>query len=505
MTEAATRADLEAFLVDRFGVGSPRIAEGVALLDNATLGSKIPNIALRAALASLLGTTGEPTVDEWLTNPLLGSITFADLASGEIGRSVGSPVVFVEINDTYQYESYLSFAGLLVHESLHTDTTNSYEEELANTAIQFVVHMEQLSVRPEIASVNTELSQFFNTLTLARLNSGSSDELRIFSSQGPLFPGAGIDDLDQFSEILTAEITGNPTAGTALLDVILVGLAESGNTWVPGGDFGDALDFLDLNHAGLEPAEILAAAQALELAVPKALSISIGDATAHEGDVGNPLSISFAVTLSRGWDEPITVDYVIVPGTATAPDDLQDRNGAVKTLKFNPSVRTGLTPTSKFITVSVAPDLADELDEGFSVVLSNPSGIWSLGRSTAQGFIADDDPGVGVGVGDASIVEGDSGTSNKVKVWLTLDAPALIPITVDYSVVGGTATTDVDFKQRPSKTVTFSPGQTKKAVTLTVYPDVVPEGDETILVTLTNAVGTSIADGSGTLTILDDD
>lgn len=78
---------------------------------------------------------------------------------------------------------------------------------------------------------------------------------------------------------------------------------------------------------------------------------------------------------------------------------------------------------------------------------------------------------------------------------------------VDYARIGGTATPGVDFTLNPG-TKSWSAGSTVfKAVSFTVLPDTLAEGDETIVVRLSNPTdGTAIGTPDTlTITIVDDD
>ena len=54
-------------------------------------------------------------------------------------------------------------------------------------------------------------------------------------------------------------------------------------------------------------------------------------------------------------------------------------------------------------------------------------------------------------------------------------------------------------------TLTFSPGDTSKNIPITVASDIIDEVDETVIVTLSNPSNVTVSDGSGELTITDDD
>lgn len=92
-----------------------------------------------------------------------------------------------------------------------------------------------------------------------------------------------------------------------------------------------------------------------------------------------------------------------------------ERGERAGNLTIRPVVKTGLTPTIKTISASVVPDTSVEGNETLHVVLSNPPGGYALGTSVATGTIIDDDGEVGlrVGIGDASVTEGNSGAANR--------------------------------------------------------------------------------------------
>ena len=87
---------------------------------------------------------------------------------------------------------------------------------------------------------------------------------------------------------------------------------------------------------------------------------------------------------------------------------------------------------------------------------------------------------------------------------VTLNPSSLQTVTVDYATSDGTATSGADYTAA-SGSLTFSPGDTTKTVTVTIADDDVDESDETFNLTLADAVNASIPIPSGTFTIRDDD
>jgi hypothetical protein len=135
-----------------------------------------------------------------------------------------------------------------------------------------------------------------------------------------------------------------------------------------------------------------------------------------------------------------------------------------------------------------------------------------LGHDFAFRVISASPPGVSVG--DASSLEGDAG-SRALNVPVTLTEPSSSPLTVSYTLAGGTATggtspdPGVDFNDLggASGSVTLAAGAMIAYVPISVYGDSSAEPDETVALTLTSVTGGaySIARASGTGTILNDD
>lgn len=77
-------------------------------------------------------------------------------------------------------------------------------------------------------------------------------------------------------------------------------------------------------------------------------------------------------------------------------------------------------------------------------------------------------------------------------------------VTVRATTASGSATAPDDYKHI-NKVVKFKPGKTSGFLVVPVQPDAAVEGAETLSVTLSEAVGGTIVDGTGIGTIVDDD
>jgi hypothetical protein len=106
-------------------------------------------------------------------------------------------------------------------------------------------------------------------------------------------------------------------------------------------------------------------------------------------------------------------------------------------------------------------------------------------------------------VNDVTVTEGDSGTKNAV-FTVALSASSGESVTVDYATTDGSARVPDDYLAA-SGTLTFSPGELSKQVTVAVVGDTLDEPHETYALDLSNPLGATVADGRGAGTILDND
>jgi hypothetical protein len=238
--------------------------------------------------------------------------------------------------------------------------------------------------------------------------------------------------------------------------------------------------------------------------------ISVGSASVAEGTTGNPRTISFPVTISAIPTTNVSVSYSIQgDGSATGAKkagpgvDFKTKTGVVKFPAFAKA-------TTKYVTTQVYPDSAQEGDETFAVVLSNPTGGFGIGTATGTGTIIDDDPGTGLRayVGDESIWEGNGGKQQVAKVLVSLSDPATTKFSLTITIGGGTAQVGTDYKKALTEKLTFAPKQFQKVISLPVFPNTGHQGNRTINVVLSNpnpAGSVTLTRPVGTMTILDDD
>ncbi len=188
-----------------------------------------------------------------------------------------------------------------------------------------------------------------------------------------------------------------------------------------------------------------------------------------------------------------TVDYYTVDGLALAGQDYEGTNG---TLTFAPG------ETGRAISVPLLNNSLVQPKHEFYIVLTNASDnalIQPPGIATVT--IIDYDANVGFSSANYSVNE--FGFLANITLIRTGVSNRLL--SVDYAALPGTATTNLDFYPT-NGTVIFGFGQTTQSFSVQIRDDFLDEGNETVLLVLSNLVGEgTLGRSNATLTIIDDD
>ncbi len=227
---------------------------------------------------------------------------------------------------------------------------------------------------------------------------------------------------------------------------------------------------------------------------PNTPTVSIGDLSHAEGNTGST-AFDFPLTLSHSAAQDVTVHYSTSNGTAASGSDYTAVSNATATITAG--------QTTGVATVQVTGDTAAEPNETFAVTLSSPANA-TIADGSATGTITNDDgppPLPTLSIGDASITEGNSGTS-PMTFPVTLSSASGSNVTAHFQTTDGTATAPADYKTA-SGTVTITAGMTSAPVTVNIVGDKLKETDETFTVSLSSPSGATIADGDATGTIHD--
>ncbi|MBX7072493.1 MAG: hypothetical protein K1X71_05045 [Pirellulales bacterium] len=217
-------------------------------------------------------------------------------------------------------------------------------------------------------------------------------------------------------------------------------------------------------------------------------SISISDVVKVEGNTGNSpfTQFVFNVTLSKESDTPISVNYNTTPNGATAGADFEAVTNGVLTFAAG--------ETSKTITINVVGDTLDENDEGFRVVLSNPTNLAKLADATAEATITDDDASPTISItGPTTVEEGDSGLT-PIQYTISLNTVSGRDVTFRFALEGITATVGQDVQLPPiTQPITILAGQTTATVTVNVVGDLLAEGAETFRARISEITNADLA------------
>ena len=200
---------------------------------------------------------------------------------------------------------------------------------------------------------------------------------------------------------------------------------------------------------------------------------------------------SVIINLNSASALPVSVSYTTNDGTAVAGNDYTFDNG---TLTFTPG------ETSKSVSIPITADTIDEENETFSLDLSSPTNA-VLGTASGTVTISDDDSAPTISISDNATSNEASGAT---PLTVTLSAASERVITVNYTTANGTANSGADYVA-VNGILTFNSNVTSLPIPVSIIQDAVDETNETLIVNLSSAVNASINDGSGTLTITDDD
>lgn len=205
-------------------------------------------------------------------------------------------------------------------------------------------------------------------------------------------------------------------------------------------------------------------------------------------------------------ERPFLVTWRTQDETATAGSDYVSRSGVIKW-----DTRFGIPEAPEpTVAVLVHGDRVVESDETFTIGVYGNTEQPGVLLSESQVVLLNDDqppppPPVLLSVSNASVREGDTGTT-QLTFQVSLLGPAAGPVTVQWSTIaGGTATEGVDYLAA-SGSLTFPLGTTAATFSVTVFGDQARrEKDESVLVQIFGASGATIQDGLGTGVIRDDD
>ena len=329
-----------------------------------------------------------------------------------------------------------------------------------------------------------------NTLATARTDTSTA------------FDFVGLGDSDDFYRITVSTPSSFNASLTGMIANADLQLLSSGGSVIQtSGAIGSANEAIALS---LSPGTYYlrvyqaAANQSTNYALTTALaplppaSIALGRTLYTVGEAGGSVAVS--VVRSGSSLGVATVDYTTVNATAVAGQDYTRTSG---TLTF------AAGETSKIIPVPILDDLNPEGTETFNLALDATSGATLGVPRTATITIVDDDSTPAIEFSLSNFNVNENGGTATVTLRRSGNTGTASSVTVTTS--DGTALAGSDYTAA-SGIVTFAIGETSKTFTVPVLDDLIPERNETINLTLSNASGATLAaQSTATLTIADND
>jgi len=224
----------------------------------------------------------------------------------------------------------------------------------------------------------------------------------------------------------------------------------------------------------------------LNLGSPARVAVSGTTVSESAGNAAVTISL-----LDQPSGSPVTVSYATSNGMAQAGSDYGSTSGTA-------TITAGAMST--VVHVPIINDAVDELDETFTVTISNASGA-SIQTGTASVTITDDDPTPSLAVANLSVAE----SAGAAAVTITLSGASDREVRVGYSTSIGTATAGQDFAAT-SGTAVFAPGTLSKAISVPITNDALYETNETFSFAISQPVNAVIGgSATATVTITNDD
>ena len=226
-----------------------------------------------------------------------------------------------------------------------------------------------------------------------------------------------------------------------------------------------------------------------------AAAYSVGEATAkvtltlkRTGSLTAPVDVSLAVT--GGTATGGGVDYNNVPLTVTMPANL----------------------ATKTFTIDIVNDTLGEANETVQLQITGVAGGYVGALKDTVLTITDNEPVIAFSAAAYTGSEPANTTTVPVQLLITVKRTGLLTqaCSVDYAIVGATATEGVDYVPTAptlaTGTLNFAANASSVTFKISILADLVDEPDETVALTLSNAVAAKLGPiASATVTLKDND
>jgi len=229
--------------------------------------------------------------------------------------------------------------------------------------------------------------------------------------------------------------------------------------------------------------------------------VTIEDASGNlsvTDDESNLGAIDLYATMPFALDHDVSIDFASANGSATTADSDYSAGSGTAT------ITAGNTSILINDVVTVIDNNIGESDESFTVALSNPSGV-CLGSDDTYTINIDNDDAPTLTINDITVNE-NVGTAT---LTVTASNASSGNIVFDVSTSNNTATAGQDYTPIPgSTTATIIAGATTVDIDVPITNDLIDETSENFNVIISSATtpgGVTITDGTGVITITDND
>ena len=187
----------------------------------------VPSPKLRAALAALTGTFGDPALEAYFTP---NNCTEQEVALIAFQPPPDFPNLFarvtysasgariVSISPSLEGERIEKLMPILVHEAIHCDAEDPLFEEVAATAIDVFFYLHLIPVAPEMVLDGTPLTREYNVDVVAFINSG-----RRLPESGGILPSA----------IIQQALPGTTSTASSFADLVAAAYEDSSRQQPP--------------------------------------------------------------------------------------------------------------------------------------------------------------------------------------------------------------------------------------------------------------------------------
>lgn len=330
-----------------------------------------------------------------------------------------------------------------------------------------------------------------DSLYIAEIGSSRIRKVQPGAPSPPLSPYATAGDGSAYVQFSgPASNDGSPVTGYTVTSLPAGGVdADAGSLsdthLVTGLTNGETYQFVVVATNAYGTSEASTASNAIVPFEPP--SLAVGDLSVVEGNSGYKL-VTFVVSMSEASGQAVTFDYDTVDGTASAGSDYLALHGSA-------TIPIGATSTT--VVSRVYGDTAVEDNETFTLQLSDPIGA-TLADEEATATIVNND-GVTLRIGNASVLE--SLTANRTLLFtINLSAASPTDVGFDIATADGTAAAGSDYVAASTHLV-IPAGTLAMNYAVTVRPDTLAEGDETMRVVMSNPSNATlnVAEGIGTI------